>query len=158
MNQNRHLVGFYIFKRRNLILKLIFLLCARVLSSHLVTRKIAIRYFLVFHKHMSTKPLSLLVPRQPAGTKPLRFTQSIKDAATQDMLNAYIECYSKVYGTSIDRNTIVEQMLLSLMSRDRDFMKYYSSLPKSPEAISARAALASATHDATAADSPDKAD
>lgn len=106
-------------------------------------------------KTMSTKPISLLVPRQPAGAKPLRFTQSIKDPQTQDMLNAYIECYGRVYGTSIDRNTIVEQMLAALMSRDKDFMKYYSGLSKSPEAIAARAD-ASAKHDGVASDVADK--
>lgn len=95
------------------------------------------------------KPRILALPQRPASAKVMRFTQSIKDANTQDMLNAYIEAYKVEYGQPIDRNTIVEMMLREQLVKDKDFIRYYGTLDNTPDARQKRASDASQASDDT---------
>lgn len=96
-----------------------------------------------------TPKMTLALPKPPATAKVMRFTQSIKDAETQDKLNSYMLAYKEANGVSIDRNTLVELMLQEFMSKDKEFMKFFGKLSKEPDARAARAVQAAAQSTAT---------
>lgn len=103
---------------------------------------------------MATKPpLKLSLPPLPPTVKPLRFTQTIKDAGVQDMLNSYLQLYEQTYKKSIDRNTLVEMMIRGFLMSDKAFQSHYRSLSQAPEAIAQRAAEG-AKNSGDAEDSP----
>lgn len=62
--------------------------------------------------------LQKLSPKDPA----VRITQSLRQS-TLDTLDAYQAAYQGTYGEPIERQSLIEQMLLDYMASDKDFQK-----------------------------------
>lgn len=69
--------------------------------------------------------LQKLAPKDPSVRQNLAFKQS-----TVTMLDVYKTAYEKTYGESIDRQALVEQMLLAYMADDKDFQKSLQNAKK----------------------------
>lgn len=70
------------------------------------------------HSKFYTMRLQKLTPKDPA----VRITQSLRQS-TLDNLDAYQAAYQGQYGEAIERQALIEQMLLDYMAGDKDFQK-----------------------------------
>lgn len=66
--------------------------------------------------------LQKLFPKDPA----VRITQSLRQS-TLDKLDAYQAAYQDTYGEPIERQALIEQMLLDYIASDKDFQKALAS-------------------------------